>query len=906
MRRLKAGSSEQVVWRARLALGCLALVALCFQHAPGQILPDRRLELTAGPGGFLARALHLWDPHTGFGQLQSDAYGYLLPMGPFHWLLDTLSVPDWVTQRLWWSLTLCVAFVGIWKLCSVLQYGVPWTRLAVALLYALVPRAFGELPIEVWPMAMAPWVALPLVTPRIRSGWWRVSWSAVAFALIGGANPIASAAVLVAPAVWLVLRARLKLALVWLGFVTAASIWWLVPLLMVIRYGATPPSPRWLPVAGAVIALPLAVAAAHYLRRLTNLTVSRGVHRRVVPVLVTSLAVAAALPLVLTRPAGAFATIPAHWEQTAHWLDSQSAPGSVLVLSNSTEPLAALVKRPLAALTGDMRSRIDSGVGDQTLRQELNRNGVRYVVVRNDRQDGTPALAIHESLADAGIGRVAYFGPAGQTRLPYPSVEIYDVGATTPGRLVPQSRLVAVGGSADDVPTVVTALGGQGAAVLRADARGKLDGLPLVETESQQTQSQQTESRQADRQPNAVVLRNSQIGRSACLHVGTRALCDPAQANESAEPNGLSRSVRLPQAASYELRGTALAKDGATLEQLLAVPGAITATASSRAVTAPEGRPDAAVDRAMGTGWLAAPDDPTPSLTLRLPTVRQVQGLRFRADPYLSGSRPAEVTLHFDNSAPVHATVDSDGYVRFTPRPVDSVKIDFTGTKPLQDARTSPVGVAEVEVLGADDLRKSVDPRRRVPAYCGNGPTITVDGVPLRTQVAATMQQLLQRRPVAFSLCGPLSVVPLRSGQHQVDVQANSGLVPIETTLAKAGFGDVSATPVEGADVWRPNPAELTVEAPRADEQSVLAVAQNYEDGWEAYDGSGRKLTPIRVGGWQQGWLLPAGPEQVVTARFMPDRSYRAALLLGLVALLAVLAVAVFFPRRATGRSTRL
>jgi hypothetical protein len=170
------------------------------------------------------------------------------------------------------------------------------------------------------------------------------------------------------------------------------------------------------------------------------------------------------------------------------------------------------------------------------------------------------------------------------------------------------------------------------------------------------------------------------------------------------------------------------------------------------------------------------------------------------------------------------------------------------------------------------------------------------------------MQDLLQRRPVTFNLCGQLATVPLRSGRHDVEVLANRGLVPIVTTLAKAGFGDVSVTPVQGVDVWRPNPAELTVEVPDADQQSVLAVAQNYNDGWEAYDGSGHKLTPIRIGGWQQGWVLPAGPEQVVTAAFMPDRAYRAGLLLGLVALLAVLATAVFFrrtPRRNTGHSIR-
>jgi len=895
VRRLRAGSSEQVVWRARLVLGCLALIALCFQHAPGQIVPDRRLELTAGPGGFLSRALHLWDPHSPFGQLQTDAYGYLFPIGPFHWLMKALSVPDWVTQRLWWSLVLCVAFLGIWKLCNVLQYGVPWTRLAVALLYALVPRAFGELPTEVWPMAMAPWILLPLVSPRARSGWWRASWSAVAFALIGAANPVASAATLVVPAIWLLVRVRVKLAAVWLGFVAAVSIWWLVPLLMLLRYGATPPGPRWAPVAGVVVGVPLALAVAHYLRRLTNVSVSRGVHRRVVPVLATCLAVAAALPVVLSRPDGAFPAIPAHWEDAANWLDEQTAPGSVLVLSDSNEPLAALLKRPLAALTDDTRNRIDSGVADQALQQELSRDGVRYVVVRNDRQDRTPALAIHESLADAGIGRVAYFGPAGETRLPYPSVEIYDVGATTPGRLIPRSRLVAVGGSADDVPTVVTALGGEGAAVLSADATGKLDGLPLISTSGQQT----------ERQPSAIVLRNAQVGRSACLHVGSRAVCSQDQAKDSAEPNGLSRSVQLPQAATYQLRGTALSQEGEALERLFSVPGAITATASSRAVAAPEGRPDAAVDRDLGTGWLAAPDDPAPSLTLKLPMAREVRGLRFRADAYLDGSRPADVVLHFDGGAPLPATVDAAGYVRFAARHARTLKIDFTATKPLQDARTSPVGVTEVEVLGADELRKAVDPQRRVPAYCGNGPAVRIDGVPARTQIAPTLQDLLRRRPVAFSLCGQMSAIPLRSGLHQVEVRPNGGVVPIETTLAKAGFGDVSVMPVQGVDVWRPNPAELTVEVPDAEGPSVLAVAQNYNEGWEAYDGSGQKLTPIRIGGWQQGWVLPAGPEQVVTARFMPDRTYRAGLLLGLVALLGVLAVAVFFPKRTTGRSTR-
>ena len=134
------------------------MTALCFHQAPGLVVPDSKLDLTAGPGAFLGRALHMWDPQGAFGQLQNQAYGYLFPVGPFHWLLDLAGVPEWVVQRLWWSLLPGLAFVGYWKLAGALQIGTPWTRYLGALLYALTPRLLGEVAItsvEVWPVAMA-------------------------------------------------------------------------------------------------------------------------------------------------------------------------------------------------------------------------------------------------------------------------------------------------------------------------------------------------------------------------------------------------------------------------------------------------------------------------------------------------------------------------------------------------------------------------------------------------------------------------------------------------------------------------------------------------------------------------------------------------------------------------------
>ncbi|TWD83713.1 arabinofuranan 3-O-arabinosyltransferase [Kribbella amoyensis] len=1248
----KTGGTEQVVWAARLVLGCLVLIALCFHQAPGKIVPDTKLDLTAGPGGFLARSLHLWDPQGAFGQLQNQAYGYLLPMGPFHWLLDALTVPDWVTQRLWWSLVLCVAFIGVWKLAGALGYGAPWARFVAAFLYAVSPRMLGEVAItsiEVWPIAMAPWVLLPLVSPRARSGWWRVGWSAAAFALVGGVNAVATGATLILPALWIATRkldrSTVKLAVAWLGCVAAVSVWWMVPLLLLGRYSppfldwiedaavttgsasvfesfrgtsqwlnflSTGDGPTWpagwlyvtqpalilttaavallglvglamgslkhrgflqlsvlvglllltighagSPLSGPVrdlldgplaalrnthkfelvVRLPLMLAAAHALTRLTTWLSARGVHRRIVPALAACLVVSVATPAIfaqLPRPEG-YDAIPAHWREAAAWLDGQSTTGSVLVVpaasfadfgwgSTKDEPFQALLKRPMAVRDAvplgsagatrwldEIERRLGSGVGDRTLPQALQRAGVRYVVVRNDLRDDaqvTPTLAVHESLAESGVQRVASFGPVvgspieqpgvtldERTRLPYPSVEIFDVGEVGAARLVPQSQLVEVRGAPEDVPDVLTAIGGDREAVLGADANG-LD-LPLVQTDGVQRRevsfgrpaenysavmSADDPGRQGrrsldydfapdaarttrswaggvadvrasssaadadatlrtgpgngpfaavdgdpstrwisgtygrsggewielsfvaprkvsdlkvqfslatpttdpvrtlkvdtdngslttvvaandepqavpapdgltqrlrlsvgvtdgknpngvsiaeialpgltpasrltvpgglERQPDALVFRNQQAGRSGCLHARVRPLCRSAFGKDSEEPTGLYRSVDLPTGASYELRGTALPRDGEALERLLVVPGSITATASSRAVSAPEGRPGAVVDQDLGTGWIAAAGDTRPRLTLQLPGARKLQGLQFLSDPYLAASRPSEVAVRFDGGEPVTLAVTDEGFVTFPDRfrAVRTVELGFTATKPLVDVdsasgytRTLPVGVAEVRVLGANDLRKAVDPGAATGAACGFGPSVRVDGVPAPTQVKATMRDVLQRRPVTYTLCGG-DGVPLQGGRHTIDVVASKDFVPVEAEFTKSGFTKPAGSVVQDLNVWRRDPARLTVEVPPAEEPSVLTVTQNFNPGWEAYDSSGRKLVAIRVGGWQQGWLVPAGSEQVVTARFMPDRTYRAGLLVGLAGLILVAGLTVFARRHAARHS---
>ncbi|TDD68035.1 DUF3367 domain-containing protein [Actinomadura rubrisoli] len=238
---------ERLRERLRVFACCTALTALAFGTRPGAILADTKIDMAVNPLGFLGRALHLWDPEQ-FGQLQNQAVGYLFPMGPFYALGDLAGMPAWITQRLWLSLLMCLAFTGTWRLAARLGIGGPGGRVIAAMAYALAPNALatlGQISSEYMPVAMLPWIVLPLVTAassaagggRARAA----ARSGLAVACCGGINATATVAVLLVPVVYVVTRPRgsfrLRLLAWWTAAAGAATAWWLVPLLLTGTYG---------------------------------------------------------------------------------------------------------------------------------------------------------------------------------------------------------------------------------------------------------------------------------------------------------------------------------------------------------------------------------------------------------------------------------------------------------------------------------------------------------------------------------------------------------------------------------------------------------------------------------------------------------------------------------------------
>lgn len=252
-------------WSAFDAAALILLWALPASVPRGLIAEDTKNDLFVDPWGFMARALHLWDPQVTWGVLQNQAYGYLFPMGPFFGITSAV-MPMWLAQRLWWGLIFTAAYLGMRSLLCALAVTSP--RLSArsgsavlaagALAYAVSPRLVstaGGLSGEGLPTALAPAILAPLVwASRGRLSPRRAAlWSGLAVLACGGVNAVAVGYAALPAVLWVLTRRRW-----WRSALTgwtaaamlAATSWWLAPLVLLGRY--SPPFLDWIETSRAV------------------------------------------------------------------------------------------------------------------------------------------------------------------------------------------------------------------------------------------------------------------------------------------------------------------------------------------------------------------------------------------------------------------------------------------------------------------------------------------------------------------------------------------------------------------------------------------------------------------------------------------------------------------------------
>ena len=235
-----ADSAERAGRQWAALLWGLTLTALLVQD-PGRMTFDTKLGVDIDPVGFYERLWHLWNPLEWLGSLQDQYIGYAFPMGLFYLTAHALHVPVWVAERLWMSLLVTVAFLGVVRLAEALRIGSRPTRLLAGAAFALWPTftiLIGSTSAAVLPGVLAPWAVLPLI--HVRSARRAAAVSALLVACMGGVNATSTLAALVLPGIYVLTRTgrrRWELAAWWAPAVLLATLWWLVPLLYQGKYG---------------------------------------------------------------------------------------------------------------------------------------------------------------------------------------------------------------------------------------------------------------------------------------------------------------------------------------------------------------------------------------------------------------------------------------------------------------------------------------------------------------------------------------------------------------------------------------------------------------------------------------------------------------------------------------------
>ena len=320
-------------------------------------------------------------------------------------------------------------------------------------------------------------------------------------------------------------------------------------------------------------------------------------------------------------------------------------------------------------------------------------------------------------------------------------------------------------------------------------------------------------------------------------------------------------------------------------------------TASSTAVEHPAAMGRGVLDDDGSTVWYPDPEEKNPWLDIDLgaPTAIGHLAVEFpRADSVM---RPIRVTVEGGDTVR-EGWLDGSGRVDFAEFTASSLRVTFE--RPEGQA----LEIGTVELPGVEPVDPL--PEGDASTACGLGPTLRVNEQRVETRLSeGTLADQLTGRPLRYESCTDLDMV---EGENRVVVDPGNRYEVRSALIGSAGQvpdrAEVTTAEVEALHEWGPGERRFDVDV---DEDSFLVVNENFNEGWRAaLESADGPLEPIRLEGWKQAWVLPAGSAGTVTLTYTPDTAYHRALAVG-AGLAAVLVAAALWPRRLLpgGRAVR-
>ena len=390
---------------------------------------------------------------------------------------------------------------------------------------------------------------------------------------------------------------------------------------------------------------------------------------------------------------------------------------------------------------------------------------------------------------------------------------------------------------------------------------------------------------------------------AACSPLAGGAACDPSQVTAGEEDGALDRSFAVNQSRNYHIAADVRLRPSPGLTAALDGLSALRAKASSTVATDPRVRAGAAVDGNPDTTWIARAGDVTPKLTVTLPGTQTLTGVQLDTASRAPVSRPTQVQIaagsfSWTGPLPDGGLIDFGQSVSTKTLTITVLRSDVRSSVDSVTKATQvlPAGISEVIPIGVTEPA----PATRFTIGCQAGLNLQVDGrtIPLRASV--DVSAALTGQSVLAVPCGS-DAVELGPGPHRFRLVGTSVVAPESITATADGTAPLGGTTDAGLTTqikhWGSTSRAVAVHADRA---AYLVVRENASAGWSARL-NGHRLPAVTLDGWQQGYLIPAGSSGTVTLTFVPQRLFAGGLIVGALAVLALLLLAFYRPGRPAG-----